>query len=171
MGTIGNAWNHDPSLTYHPLTHSFTLSPTPSFIHSLTHSVALSLLSSLTPTYLLSSTPHTHIPAFLPACVPCRHCLPASLPTYPPNHIHTHSPKWGPHTHIHTYPPFAPSLLSFLLSLYYTSLALGSPPQLFNVQVDTGSDLLWVACQPCLHCAAASSITVSQSMNVMLTVH
>ncbi|CAI7841802.1 unnamed protein product, partial [Closterium sp. NIES-54] len=45
-----------------------------------------------------------------------------------------------------------------IAGLYFASVALGSPPQLFNVQVDTGSDLLWVACQPCLQCATRSQV-------------
>ncbi|CAI5466319.1 unnamed protein product [Closterium sp. Yama58-4] len=45
-----------------------------------------------------------------------------------------------------------------IAGLYFASVALGSPPQLFNVQVDTGSDLLWVACQPCLKCATRSQV-------------
>ncbi|PPD73636.1 hypothetical protein GOBAR_DD29420 [Gossypium barbadense] len=32
----------------------------------------------------------------------------------------------------------------FIVGLYYTKLQLGSPPREFNVQIDTGSDVLWV---------------------------
>jgi len=33
--------------------------------------------------------------------------------------------------------------------LYYAQLGLGNPPKQYYVQVDTGSDILWVNCAPC----------------------
>ncbi|CAL0316646.1 unnamed protein product [Lupinus luteus] len=36
--------------------------------------------------------------------------------------------------------------------LYFTKLAIGSPPKEYYVQVDTGSDLLWVNCANCIKC-------------------
>ncbi|GJP36310.1 hypothetical protein CLOM_g20835 [Closterium sp. NIES-68] len=58
-----------------------------------------------------------------------------------------------------------------IAGLYFASVALGSPPQLFNVQVDTGSDLLWVACQPCLKCATRSQVApLNPPFNASLSV-
>ncbi|KAI3906363.1 hypothetical protein MKW92_031441 [Papaver armeniacum] len=37
-------------------------------------------------------------------------------------------------------------------SLYYTKLAIGSPPKDFFLHVDTGSDILWVNCVKCGPC-------------------
>ncbi|KAG9153718.1 hypothetical protein Leryth_005850 [Lithospermum erythrorhizon] len=36
--------------------------------------------------------------------------------------------------------------------LYYTKLSIGTPPKDFSVQVDTGSDNLWVNCAGCATC-------------------
>jgi len=35
---------------------------------------------------------------------------------------------------------------------FYAALALGSPPQLFDVIVDTGSTITYVPCNDCQHC-------------------
>ncbi|KAK7278292.1 hypothetical protein RJT34_23318 [Clitoria ternatea] len=43
--------------------------------------------------------------------------------------------------------------------LYYTKLGLGSPPKDYYVQVDTGSDILWVNCVECLRCPKKSDIS------------
>lgn len=43
-------------------------------------------------------------------------------------------------------------------ALYYTKLAIGTPSKNFHVQVDTGSDLLWVNCGGCDNCASKSSL-------------
>ncbi|KAI3893761.1 hypothetical protein MKX03_027705 [Papaver bracteatum] len=40
----------------------------------------------------------------------------------------------------------------FGTSLYYTKLAIGSPPKDFFLHVDTGSDILWVNCVKCGPC-------------------
>ncbi|KAI7724553.1 hypothetical protein M8C21_003315 [Ambrosia artemisiifolia] len=40
--------------------------------------------------------------------------------------------------------------------LYYTKVKLGSPPKEFNVQIDTGSDILWVTCSSCSDCPDTS---------------
>ncbi|GMP99426.1 hypothetical protein CsSME_00046896 [Camellia sinensis var. sinensis] len=37
----------------------------------------------------------------------------------------------------------------FLVGLYFTRVQLGSPPKEFYVQIDTGSDVLWVSCNAC----------------------
>ncbi|GBG64590.1 hypothetical protein CBR_g45647 [Chara braunii] len=43
---------------------------------------------------------------------------------------------------------------SFALSFYYVAeIKLGSPPRRFRVSLNTGSDLLWVQCAPCLQCS------------------
>lgn len=44
------------------------------------------------------------------------------------------------------------SPLSATVAEYVMSLSLGTPPQKFDVVVDTGSDLVWVQCNPCLQC-------------------
>ncbi|XP_019439879.1 PREDICTED: aspartic proteinase-like protein 2 [Lupinus angustifolius] len=41
--------------------------------------------------------------------------------------------------------------------LYFTKLGIGSPPKEYYVQVDTGSDLLWVNCANCVKCPRRSS--------------
>ncbi|XP_071702250.1 aspartic proteinase 36-like [Rutidosis leptorrhynchoides] len=45
-------------------------------------------------------------------------------------------------------------------ALYYTKIQLGSPPKDFYVQVDTGSDLLWVNCIECEKCPTKSDLGV-----------
>lgn len=40
-------------------------------------------------------------------------------------------------------------------SLYYTQIGIGTPPQYFHVDVDTGSNLLWVNCHPCQLCTTS----------------
>lgn len=49
--------------------------------------------------------------------------------------------------------------------LYYTKLRLGSPPRDFYVQVDTGSDVLWVSCASCNGCPQTSGLQVKASEN------
>ncbi|KAK4432502.1 Aspartic proteinase-like protein 2 [Sesamum alatum] len=44
--------------------------------------------------------------------------------------------------------------------LYYTKVRLGSPPQEFNVQIDTGSDILWVTCNSCNDCPRNSGLGI-----------
>uniref|UniRef100_A0A6N2L794 Peptidase A1 domain-containing protein n=1 Tax=Salix viminalis TaxID=40686 RepID=A0A6N2L794_SALVM len=45
-----------------------------------------------------------------------------------------------------------------LVGLYYTRLQLGSPPRDFHVQIDTGSDVLWVSCGSCNGCPVNSGL-------------
>ena len=45
--------------------------------------------------------------------------------------------------------------------LYYTKVKLGSPPREFNVQIDTGSDILWVTCNSCSDCPRTSGLGVN----------
>lgn len=45
-------------------------------------------------------------------------------------------------------------------SIYYTKVKLGSPPREYNVQIDTGSDILWVTCSSCNNCPQISGLGV-----------
>jgi hypothetical protein len=45
--------------------------------------------------------------------------------------------------------------------LYYTTVQLGSPPREFHVQIDTGSDVLWVSCSSCTGCPQSTGLKVS----------
>ncbi|GKV37616.1 hypothetical protein SLEP1_g45626 [Rubroshorea leprosula] len=47
--------------------------------------------------------------------------------------------------------------------LYYTKVKLGTPPREFNVQIDTGSDILWVTCSSCSNCPQSSGLGVELS--------
>ncbi|PWZ23912.1 Aspartic proteinase-like protein 2 [Zea mays] len=44
--------------------------------------------------------------------------------------------------------------------LYYTRIEIGSPPKGYYVQVDTGSDILWVNCVRCDGCPARSGLGI-----------
>ncbi|KAJ0811233.1 putative nepenthesin [Helianthus annuus] len=44
--------------------------------------------------------------------------------------------------------------------LYFTKVKLGYPPKEFNVQIDTGSDILWVTCSSCSDCPQSSGFGV-----------
>ncbi|XP_023738118.1 aspartic proteinase 36 [Lactuca sativa] len=44
--------------------------------------------------------------------------------------------------------------------LYYTKLHLGSPPKQYYVQIDTGSDVLWVSCSSCKGCPKSSGLQI-----------
>ncbi|KAG9456828.1 hypothetical protein H6P81_001336 [Aristolochia fimbriata] len=46
----------------------------------------------------------------------------------------------------------------FTVGLYFTRVKLGSPPKEFYVQIDTGSDILWVTCNPCDGCPKSSGL-------------
>ncbi|KAK9192768.1 hypothetical protein WN944_003461 [Citrus x changshan-huyou] len=48
----------------------------------------------------------------------------------------------------------------FLIGLYFTKVKLGSPPKEFNVQIDTGSDILWVTCSSCSNCPQNSGLGI-----------
>ena len=37
---------------------------------------------------------------------------------------------------------------------------MGTPPKEFNVQIDTGSDILWVNCNTCSNCPQSSQLGV-----------
>ncbi|CAH2055272.1 unnamed protein product [Thlaspi arvense] len=42
--------------------------------------------------------------------------------------------------------------------LYFTKIGLGTPSRDFHVQVDTGSDILWVNCAGCIRCPRKSDL-------------
>jgi len=44
--------------------------------------------------------------------------------------------------------------------LYFTKVNLGTPPREFYVQIDTGSDVLWVSCASCVGCPQTSGLQV-----------
>ncbi|XP_057728624.1 aspartic proteinase 36 [Arachis stenosperma] len=48
----------------------------------------------------------------------------------------------------------------FQVGLYYTKVQLGSPPVDFYVQIDTGSDVLWVSCTSCNGCPQTSGLQI-----------
>ncbi|KAH6804827.1 Protein phosphatase 2C family protein [Perilla frutescens var. frutescens] len=45
-------------------------------------------------------------------------------------------------------------------ALYYTKIAIGTPPVNYHVQVDTGSDILWVNCHNCDKCPTKSDLDI-----------
>ncbi|XP_073291845.1 aspartic proteinase 36-like [Primulina huaijiensis] len=48
----------------------------------------------------------------------------------------------------------------YLVGLYFTRVKLGTPPKEFYVQIDTGSDVLWVSCNPCAGCPTSSGLQI-----------
>uniref|UniRef100_A0A0D6R307 Peptidase A1 domain-containing protein n=1 Tax=Araucaria cunninghamii TaxID=56994 RepID=A0A0D6R307_ARACU len=48
--------------------------------------------------------------------------------------------------------------------LYYAQLGIGSPVKQYYVQVDTGSDILWVNCVPCYKCPKKSGLGVKLTL-------
>ncbi|KAL0369587.1 UNVERIFIED_CONTAM: Aspartic proteinase-like protein 2 [Sesamum angustifolium] len=48
----------------------------------------------------------------------------------------------------------------YLVGLYFTRVKLGTPPKEFYVQIDTGSDVLWVSCNPCNGCPTSSGLQI-----------
>ncbi|XP_057954768.1 aspartic proteinase 36-like isoform X2 [Malania oleifera] len=51
-------------------------------------------------------------------------------------------------------------LLCYVSWLYFTRVPLGSPPREFYVQIDTGSDVLWVSCSSCNGCPQSSGLQI-----------
>ncbi|KAK1431459.1 hypothetical protein QVD17_07918 [Tagetes erecta] len=49
-------------------------------------------------------------------------------------------------------------------ALYFTKIRIGSPPRDYHVQVDTGSDLLWVNCAGCTTCPKKSGLGIPLSL-------
>ncbi|KAF4347683.1 hypothetical protein G4B88_011100 [Cannabis sativa] len=56
--------------------------------------------------------------------------------------------------------PVAGSFNPYLVGLYFTRVKLGSPSQEFYVQIDTGSDVLWVNCNSCKGCPKSTSLKI-----------
>ncbi|ESQ28860.1 hypothetical protein EUTSA_v10018479mg [Eutrema salsugineum] len=50
------------------------------------------------------------------------------------------------------------------VGLYFTRIKLGSPPKEYHVQVDTGSDILWINCAPCPKCPSKTNLGFSLSL-------
>ncbi|KMZ61137.1 Eukaryotic aspartyl protease family protein [Zostera marina] len=48
----------------------------------------------------------------------------------------------------------------YSVGLYFTRVKLGNPPKEFYVQIDTGSDILWVSCVPCSGCPNTSALNI-----------
>lgn len=48
----------------------------------------------------------------------------------------------------------------YRVGLYYTKVQLGSPPKEYYVQIDTGSDVLWVSCNSCNGCPTSSGLQI-----------
>ncbi|XP_071709450.1 aspartic proteinase 36-like [Rutidosis leptorrhynchoides] len=48
----------------------------------------------------------------------------------------------------------------YRVGLYYTKVQLGSPPKDYYVQIDTGSDVLWVSCASCNGCPTSSGLQI-----------
>ncbi|XP_020214779.1 aspartic proteinase-like protein 2 isoform X1 [Cajanus cajan] len=46
------------------------------------------------------------------------------------------------------------------VGLYFTKVKLGTPPREFYVQIDTGSDVLWVSCGSCNGCPQTSGLPI-----------
>ncbi|XP_024990655.1 aspartic proteinase-like protein 2 [Cynara cardunculus var. scolymus] len=51
-----------------------------------------------------------------------------------------------------------------LAALYFTKIRIGTPPKDYHVQVDTGSDLLWVNCVGCQKCPKKSDLGISLAL-------
>ncbi|WVZ00691.1 hypothetical protein V8G54_026760 [Vigna mungo] len=51
-------------------------------------------------------------------------------------------------------------LLLLINLLYFTKVQLGTPPVEFYVQIDTGSDVLWVSCNSCSGCPQTSGLQI-----------
>ncbi|XP_013627035.1 PREDICTED: aspartic proteinase-like protein 2 isoform X1 [Brassica oleracea var. oleracea] len=50
------------------------------------------------------------------------------------------------------------------VGLYFTKIKLGTPPKEYHVQVDTGSDILWINCSPCPKCPSKTNLGFSLSL-------
>ncbi|AES60673.2 eukaryotic aspartyl protease family protein [Medicago truncatula] len=51
-----------------------------------------------------------------------------------------------------------PSTLGY--GLYTTKVKMGTPPREFTVQIDTGSDILWINCNTCSNCPKSSGLGI-----------
>ncbi|KAK9932786.1 hypothetical protein M0R45_020008 [Rubus argutus] len=50
------------------------------------------------------------------------------------------------------------------VGLYYAKIGIGTPPRDYYVQVDTGSDIMWVNCIQCKDCPERSSLGIELSL-------
>ncbi|WJX79408.1 hypothetical protein P8452_62528 [Trifolium repens] len=48
----------------------------------------------------------------------------------------------------------------YLVGLYFTKVKIGSPAKEFYVQIDTGSDILWLNCNTCNNCPQSSGLGI-----------
>ncbi|KAI6669916.1 hypothetical protein NL676_004801 [Syzygium grande] len=48
----------------------------------------------------------------------------------------------------------------YVVGLYYTKVQLGNPAKDYYVQIDTGSDVLWVSCSSCSGCPGKSGLPI-----------
>ncbi|XP_020258665.1 aspartic proteinase-like protein 2, partial [Asparagus officinalis] len=56
--------------------------------------------------------------------------------------------------------PVQGSSSPFVAGLYFTRVKLGNPAKEFYVQIDTGSDVLWVNCNGCTGCPTSSELDI-----------
>ncbi|KAG6535111.1 aspartic proteinase 36-like isoform X1 [Zingiber officinale] len=56
--------------------------------------------------------------------------------------------------------PVEGSANPFTFGLYYTRVRLGNPARDYYVQIDTGSDVLWVTCSSCDGCPISSGLNI-----------
>ncbi|XP_062000304.1 aspartic proteinase 36-like [Rosa rugosa] len=56
--------------------------------------------------------------------------------------------------------PIGGTFNPYLVGLYFTSVKLGTPATEFYVQIDTGSDALWVGCNSCSGCPQSSGLKI-----------
>ncbi|XP_020272485.1 aspartic proteinase-like protein 2 [Asparagus officinalis] len=56
--------------------------------------------------------------------------------------------------------PVEGSANPFTVGLYFTRVKLGNPSKEFYVQIDTGSDILWVNCDGCNGCPTSSGLSI-----------
>ncbi|KAK1409967.1 hypothetical protein QVD17_36498 [Tagetes erecta] len=52
----------------------------------------------------------------------------------------------------------------YRVGLYYTKVQLGSPAKDYYVQIDTGSDVLWVSCASCNGCPTSSGLQLPMEL-------
>ncbi|KAB1213419.1 Aspartic proteinase-like protein 2 [Morella rubra] len=50
------------------------------------------------------------------------------------------------------------------VGLYYAKIGIGTPPKDYYVQVDTGSDIMWVNCIQCTECPKRSSLGIELTL-------
>ncbi|KAM0894967.1 hypothetical protein ACQ4PT_024128 [Festuca glaucescens] len=56
--------------------------------------------------------------------------------------------------------PVEGSANPYMVGLYFTRVKLGNPAKEYFVQIDTGSDILWVSCSPCTGCPTSSGLNI-----------